>query len=313
MRESIKLLEKTNFSQQRKLVLSQMNHSMRNHPPLKSEIITILDQVKKDFPELKALKESMTQLPNRISVTQFNLIPIFDLLSTIEKEINKKPFHSKRGKNVFARLLWLVYKLYFNQNFFDILEKDVNNIELIDIDPRRLNDIYRKSKNEINAERIIVNIQLINSLMKEITTQTNIQVFREDVPQFYSKISTKCIDSNDFSVRVQAIASIFEVDIKPIRKLFPQEDYTNLKSIRLIERWLELKKIVNHPFITTWKNIIKLRNNPPTHASIRTDMLPILAHFDVNVPLNYSIFWDSITIRFLESLDNFLGILNSLR
>lgn len=97
--------------------------AMRNHPPLKKDMYIVLNQLKEAFPELIALKEPMSKLPEVISKEWFNLIPTYDIYTRVEKKLKKKPFRPQAAMDAFAYLMWLATNLLFRDELRSLAEK----------------------------------------------------------------------------------------------------------------------------------------------------------------------------------------------
>jgi hypothetical protein len=154
----------------------------------------------------------------------------------------------------------------------------------------------------------VLSLSLIQGF-KEITGFNDARVFRQDVPSFFAKLPTRCEGADDFSARIQSLGSIFEVDVKPLRKIVSDID-PRWASIKIVQRWLEEKKTPDHErVIKVWENIRLLRNAPPTHPRVNPKQLDALTFFGEHLPVNFTTLWDSILDRFAESLERFQEII----
>jgi len=280
-------------------IVGAMVHAMRNHPPSKEDMFLVLNKIKETFPELEALRGTFTSLPGKISYQWWKLLPIYDIFFTVERKLKKKPFSVGRAMDTFAHLVWLA-----NLCFMDEL--------LILAEKPRVAQKGEWTARELRAEQITLNIGLINARFRMVTGSKKVFVFREDMPDFFRRLPTACKGHDDFLVKIQSLASIFEVDIKALRALLPSAD-PSWKSIKLIEKWLDGRSASDSTqVIDVWKNIAKLRNIPPTHASINDEVVHAIEFFDERIPVNFSKLWDSVLDRFLESLYKFQEILDTL-
>jgi hypothetical protein len=287
------MLEEDEFSKTKKAIAEALKDATRNHPPLKEDSQKILSELKKAFPELEALKGTMSKLPGAIGLSWFKMLHIFDLLRAIEREINKKPYNASRARRVFAYIVWLAYDLLFKE---DLLRPEVGITRP---------DEQKETKRRVRAEAIQAGIIYANAFFRKRTGSNDVTLFREDVPFFFTKLPTRCESIDDFMTRIQSLASIFEVDLKPLRALVEKMD-KQWGSIKLVERWLEENKLPgSHALTAVWKNIRRLRKAPPTHPNLSTDTIDALTFFVEEPPVNFTRLWDSILDKFLESLKEF--------
>jgi len=140
------------------------------------------------------------------------------------------------------------------------------------------------------------------------------RLFREDVPLAIREFYTPCEDDHDFAAKLASLASLFEVPLDPLRRLVtaPQAEW---RSIKLVEQWISTTAIIFDPdMITTWKNIVNLRNMTPIHATNRAgELMQILGFFgEPTLPPNYQRLWDSVLRRFYVSLREWHKILQSI-
>jgi len=165
---------------------------------------------------------------------------------------------------------------------------------------------------ELRAEQIQFLIRSANTLFRRIIGSKDVSLFREDVPDFFIRLPTQCKGFDDFLGKIQSLAIIFEFDVKPLRALVPDAELS-WRSIKLIEKWLEQKKVTNYAWIiSVWKNIVQLRKIPPTHALMSDEVLHAMEFFGMQLPVNFSQLWDSVLERFLESLLKFQEILTGV-
>lgn len=275
-----------------------------NHPPMKEDVFEILNEIKDLFPELEGLKKRMFERQRAhsggISTFLWKNIPICDISRKIEQEIEKKPFDSKRAREVFAYVLWLSFELLFKEDFLKLSKKE--------------GPLYgfEHTRRKLRAERIVLGIQLINETFKKSVGFNDALVFNQTVPNFFAKLPTRCEGQDDYSERIQSLASIFEVNLKPLRKIVSNID-PQWASIKIIERWLEEKKAPDHErIIKVWENIRVLRNVPPVHQRVNHKRAGALTFFGERLPINFTTLWDSILDKFAESLERFQEMINLL-
>lgn len=288
------------LQEKKQQIAKALIEAMRNHPPSKQDMYLVLNKMKEAFPELEALRGPMAKLPGEISVQWFLMLPIYDIFRTVERKLKKKPLHPERAKDAFAHLLWLATKLLFMDDLLILAEQKV--VEKGEWTMRQL-----------RAEQIQGHIRIANALFRKTTGSKDVFIFREDVPDFFTRLPTPCRGSDDFLGRVQSLASIFEVRLKPLRALVLTTD-RSLGSIKLVEKWLEEKGVSQYAgIISTWKNIRRVRKIPPIHAGISVEVLDAIEFFGERFPVNFSQLWDSILDKFLESLVKFQEILSDLQ
>lgn len=264
----------------------------RNYPPMKDDICEILKELKELFPELETLKKLRSKISSGgVSAFWWKMIPIYDLNKRIEAEINKKPFHSKRAREVFAYILWLSHELLFKKD----LQKMINKEEAI--------NEYEDTQRQLRTERIILGIIFANEKFKKITGSKDVYIFRQDVPIFFAKLPTKCQGADDFLARIQSLGSIFEVNLEPLRRIVSNAD-PKFGSIRIVHEWFKEKEIPHYEeIIEVWENIRLLRNAPPTHPRVSPKIFKVLTFFGESLPINFTKLWDSILKEFSESLE----------
>jgi len=280
-------------------IVEAIIYAMRNHPPMKDDMFVVFNKIKETFPELEALRETFVSVPRgKISRQWWELLPIYDIFFTVERKLKKKPFSIWWAMDTFAYLVWLA-NLCFMDDLLVLAEKP------------RVGQKGEWLARELRAEHITFNIRLINTRFRTVTNSKKVFVFREDVPDFFRRLPTACKGYDDFLGKVQSLASIFEVDIEPLRTLLSSID-PSWRSIKLIEKWLDDKGALDTHVIDVWKNIVQLRNIPPTHASMSDETVRAIEFFDERIPVNFSKLWSSILDRFLESLHRFQEILGDL-
>jgi len=286
------------LEEKKRLISQTIINAMRNHPPLKEDMLLILSQIKETFPELEALRRPMRRLSDKITLPWFQMLPIYDIFITVERKLKKKPFSPEHAKDTFAQLLWLALILLFKDDLLKLQEK----LEVIEVE---------RGAKELRAEHIIFLIRSTNTLLKKATHSKDVSMFREDVPDFFTRLPTPCRGYDDFLGKIQSLATIFEVDTKPLRALVPDADL-NWGSIKLIEKWLENKTPDYAQIVNVWRNIVQLRKIPPTHALMKEEVIDAIEFFGRQLPINFPLLWDSILESFLQSLLKFQEILTNL-
>jgi len=169
----------------------------------------------------------------------------------------------------------------------------------------RYNEAIRKQE---RATRIVNLIGTANIFMK---TKRKAVLFREDIPKIIDELHTSCRDENHFVTKICTLQQLFEVSLDPLRKLVQEPN--GLRSIRLVEKWLEENKIsYDSSMIRTWLHINSLRNMFPVHPEPPKELFEILTFFDTTFPPNHALLWDKILQKFAQSLEEWNRILESI-
>ena len=90
-----------------------------------------------------------------------------------------------------------------------------------------------------------------------------------------------------------------------------------MKSIKLVEQWLNDEGTKEANMIETWENIVTLRNAEPIHANISSEkasgVLSALKFFKAQYPIiDYSKLWENILDKFIISLESWQKLLQDL-
>lgn len=157
------------------------------------------------------------------------------------------------------------------------------------------------------ASEIANAIKRCNILFRRLT---NVDFLREDILAI-SGLHLPCENEKDLSVKLGSLASLFELDLDPIRSKLKKFD-KNWKLVKLIEQWfLENNLPYDKDMFQTWRNLIDLRNASfpfhPTNARV-VDPLQFFGH---GFPINHPKLCDSILEKFIESLNKFQIALNA--
>jgi hypothetical protein len=283
----------------RQRIADLLRKAMVNHPPLKDETHKILSELKTIFPELEVLRAQTKFACKNGKITLFwwDMLPVSDLLGTIERRMRKKPFTPERQKEVFAFILWLAYDLLFKNSISQLEARE------------SVSQMNQRPDREIRAEVIISGIKCANAYFRRVA-KTAGGLLREDIPLFFVKLPVPCDDVlEDFSLRLQSLASLFEVNLDALRSLV-QDDKQEVGMVKLTELWLKQEKAPNYTqVINVWRNIIVLRRMPPTHSDLKPEALDALAFFGQKPPVNYTELWDTILVEFSASLRELQHIL----
>ena len=136
-------------------------------------------------------------------------------------------------------------------------------------------------------------------------------LFREDQPQSISQLFTSCTSFESFSAKIAGLCTLFEIERAPIQNLVTSPE--NLGTIKLIERWLDETGISYDPsMLECWEKIRILRNSTPLHARKLRNLSEILDFFGVKSTIDSQTLWDSIMIKFIDSLKEWHRILCGL-
>lgn len=169
----------------------------------------------------------------------------------------------------------------------------------------------------LRDERATEIVKLLVDTNIVFLAKKNAKFLREDHPNAVSQLHTPCCDYNDFIVKIASLATLFEVDLRPLRRLVASPGRKG--SIKLIEDFLNQQQITyDSDMIQTWKNIKTLRNMPPLHAGRRNSRearryLRALRFFRTTFPIDYSKLWDHILDRFLDSLRKWQQVLQQIQ
>lgn len=197
-----------------------------------------------------------------------------------------------------------IAKKYFEKLLMPIedLGKEKEPIHLL---IRNYADLLKKYK---RAREIIELVQNINILGEG---KLSAPFFKENM-MLILEILSPCNIRAQFTSKIASLATLFEVDIKPLLELVKRPKV--IGSIKLIETWLHENEIAYDPnIIRTLLNVKTLRNMEPIHS--KTDpkkFLKILDYFGepMSLPPNYSNLWDKILDKFNFSLKQIQEILN---
>lgn len=149
-------------------------------------------------------------------------------------------------------------------------------------------------------------MRLIVETNRVFLARRSARLFREDRLNAVNELHKPCCDYDNFVVKIASLATLFEVNLDPLRSLVTRPRRKG--SVKLVEDFLSESGIVyDSDMVQTWKNIKILRNMPPLHAGRRDSRearryLRALEFLGMNPPIHYPELWDNILDRFVESL-----------
>lgn len=147
----------------------------------------------------------------------------------------------------------------------------------------------------------------INAIFHQTHNEKLILLGEErDLLQFFRDAQSE----EEFSYRISALANAAtRMNILCLRKLTKIAD-TQVKSIQLLETYLNNRKTPNHTVIETFRKINKLRQSYPIHGDRSKGVLQAHAFFSLEYPIvKYSESWKKLLSKYLEALTNLLEVL----
>jgi len=167
--------------------------------------------------------------------------------------------------------------------------------------------LAKAQEREERAAYILKRMAQANHLFKD---RRGAELFNLGDKEILLRLRKASSDEDDFVGKIASLASLFDVELDPLRRLVP--DYnSDWRSIKLVEKIFEKEKMKFDPdMIKIWRNIIDLRNSTPIHP----EHVPIstLEFFGVKYPPDCQLLWDNILDKFRYSLDKFVKILFDL-
>jgi hypothetical protein len=141
---------------------------------------------------------------------------------------------------------------------------------------------------------------------------TNVEfLLREDI-RVISALNLPCENEKDFSMKIGALAGLFEVDLDPIRTTLKVDIDPNWRLPKLIEQWLQENGIAYEASIVqTWRNIKALRNASFPYHPRKDGVVEPLLFFGQGFPVHYPDLYDRILDKFLDSLNHLQLALNA--
>jgi len=163
------------------------------------------------------------------------------------------------------------------------------------------------------AVKITKLLTATNSMFKAKKGAT---LFRSPDVKLVTEILTPCQNHPQFVTKIARLSNLFDVPLRPLRKLVNEPE--NKRSIKLVEQWLSEQRDDEPIMIKIWESIITLRNAEPIHPNISSEkeglISDALSFFNSTYPISdYSTLWDKILGKFVNSLESWETILQSLK
>lgn len=185
-------------------------------------------------------------------------------------------------------------------------------------DPQRIG-VVQGSRFEVDnvEEKLMENPSFLQLASKIIDTRDNINalfhdrfggkliIAREerDLLQFFRDATTV----EEFFFRICALANAAtNLNIDILRKTTKTSD-KNIKSIGLLERFIEQNNYENHVTIKMFRTINKLRQSYPVHGDRTDGVMKAHKYFGLNYPIaDYSSAWSTVLMSYLDALEMLL-------
>jgi HD superfamily phosphohydrolase len=151
------------------------------------------------------------------------------------------------------------------------------------------------------ARNIVQLIGVTNAIVDRLIP--GFVMFRSDM-EIGSEIHSPCTNQDDFSIRIGAIATIFDVETEALRKVIrnPKQEW---KSIRLIEEWMSQMGARDWKQATVvWKRIKELRNASFPYHPGSSEIVELVKYFGGDFPVDYPRLWLGVLQRFRQSLED---------
>ena len=130
-----------------------------------------------------------------------------------------------------------------------------------------------------------------------------------DLLQFFRDAES----SEDFIYRLCALANAAtQMNLLCLRRLTETED-KQVKSIQLLETYLNKSGILNSQIIDTLRNINKLRQGYPVHGDRAKGVLEAHGYFEIEYPIeDYRAAWKKLLYSYLKALQQLLKALKEM-
>ena len=123
-------------------------------------------------------------------------------------------------------------------------------------------------------------------------------------------IHKECPDADAFHIKIGALAQMFEIDLTGLRSKVTNAE-TNWKSVRLLEEWVNEKRLQHDPdMFKVWKAIIDFRNASFPYHETGDRVVELTTLFGHKYPPDYSELWMDVLKRFLKSTGSFCDLLS---
>ncbi len=206
-------------------------------------------------------------------------------------------------------------------------ELDLNtlNVELpCPFDPERIeNPVNAVVKIESTEKKLMQDSTFLQIASSIIDARDNINAIfnaankdklivlteERDLLQFFRDVESR----EDFFYRLSALANATtQMNLKCLRSLTQTED-TQVKSIQLLEVYLEKNGVLNNQIIDTLRNINKMRQGYPVHGDRVKGILDAHRYFAIEYPIaDYSTAWKILLNSYLKALQQLLEALKKM-
>ena len=197
-----------------------------------------------------------------------------------------------------------------SKKYFEMLLRPLSELgkEIIPVSRqiRDRADLYRAGQRASDIIELVENINMLGQWKFDAL------FFKENM-RFIYEILSSCNTPADFRSKIASLSTLFDVDLKPLRKLVKAP--RDMRSIKLIETWLQENDIEYDPnMIKTWLNISTFRNMELHSEKDAKKYMKLLDYFGepTKLPPYYSSLWDKILDKFIVGLKHLLDILNNL-
>lgn len=183
----------------------------------------------------------------------------------------------------------------------DRIENPINAIVPVEIAKKKF---MEDSSFLVLASSIIDARDNINAIFNLLNKDKLIVLVEErDLLQFFRDVETK----EEFSYRLCALANAAtNMNIQCLRQITEIED-KGVKSIQLLESYLDKIGISNKDSIKTFRKINKLRQSYPVHGDRTKGVLDAHKYFEIEYPIiDFSASWKKLLEKYLEALHQLL-------
>ena len=160
------------------------------------------------------------------------------------------------------------------------------------------------------AKRITTAIKSCNLIFCSIT---NVPViFREDI-KVISILHQPCDNENDFNIKLGALAELFQVDPNEWKPIIRDFKSWMKRGSTFVLKWLEEQNIAyDHEKVKIWDVIIEMRNASSPYHPTSKKLVELVNFFGQGFPMDYGKLYESILIKFLDSLEMLQRVLNDV-
>lgn len=130
-------------------------------------------------------------------------------------------------------------------------------------------------------------------------------------PEVVNFLHTPCTSGDSFKMKIGALASIFEIELKPLKALV-KDGRNDWKSIKLIEALANQNSWTYDPKIfEVWRAIVYLRNATFPYHATDTRIVDLISFFGQTFPPDYAELWKAILKSLLVSITEFRKLLGT--